>query len=36
MLEKKGDSYTRAVGAGLAGPAAAGPIFGQLTHVKMP
>ena len=24
----------RAVGAGPAGPAAAGPIFGQLTHTK--
>ena len=26
----------RAVGAGPAGPAAAGPIFGQLTRTKMP
>ena len=26
----------RAVGAGPAGPAAAGPIFGQLTRAKMP
>ena len=26
----------RAVGAGLAGPAATGPIFGQLTRAKMP
>ena len=26
----------RAVGAGPAGPAAAGPIVGQLTRVKMP
>ena len=25
----------RVVEAGLAGPAAAGPIFGQLTHAKM-
>ena len=28
-------AMNRAVGAGLAGPAAAGPIFGQLTHAKM-
>ena len=27
---------SRAVGAGPAGPAVAGPIFGQLTHAKMP
>ena len=27
---------SRAVGAGPAGPAAAGPIFGQLTRAKMP
>ena len=26
----------RAVGAGPAGPAAVGPIFGQLTRAKMP
>ena len=26
----------RAVGTGPAGPAAAGPIFGQLTHPKVP
>ena len=29
-------THTRAVGAGPAGPAAAGPIFGQLTRAKMP
>ena len=28
--------HDRAVGAGPAGPEAAGPIFGQLTHAKMP
>ena len=31
-----GDLLNRAVGAGPAGPAAAGPIFGQLTRAKMP
>ena len=29
-------AISRAVGAGPAGPAAAGPIFGQLTCAKMP
>ena len=29
-------SHNRAVGAGPAGPAAAGPIFGQLTRAKIP
>ena len=36
MLDAKNVANYRAVGAGPAGPAAAGPIFGQLTRVKMP
>ena len=36
LLTIWGFSYSRAVGAGPAGPAAAGPIFGQLTCTKMP
>ena len=35
-MEVQKQQYDKAVGAGPAGPAAAGSIFGQLTRAKIP